>query len=138
MKIIFYRASTGNLFDKLVSKIDGGIYSHVEIVVDETPTHWVTIGSSNRDGGVRAGFFSKSDHWDIVEISESLKDGTPYLGHGYDWIGLLTTVWGWWPNCKNRWVCSAFVAKLAGLPSPKEWGVQDIYEWAQRHAIRME
>lgn len=138
MKIIFYRASTGNLFDKLVSKIDGGIYSHVEIVVSETDTHWVTIGSSNRDGGVRIGYLRKSDHWDIVQIGQDLEGGTTYIGHGYDWIGLLTTVWSWWPNCKNRWVCSAFVAKLAGLPSPKEWGVQDILVWAKQHATRME
>lgn len=129
-KLIFYRAKSGNLFDKLVAKIDGGEYSHIEIVIGQTPTHWETIGSSNRDGGVRLGFFRKSTHWDIVEISAELADGESYLDQGYDWLGLLTTVWGWWPNCKKRWVCSAFVAKLAGLPNPKEWGVQDIFEWA--------
>ena len=80
---------------------------------------------------------------DQFELSAYLEEmerdgGTTYIGHGYDWIGLLTTVWSWWPNCKNRWVCSAFVAKLAGLPSPKEWGVQDILVWAKRHATRME
>lgn len=129
-KLLFYKAASGNLFDKLVAKVDGGTYSHVEIVVSETATQWVTVGSSNRDGGVRIGYFRKSDHWDTVQIKPELKDGTAYIGQGYDWIGLGTTVYPWWPNCKKRWVCSAFVAELAGLPSPKEWGVQDIFEWA--------
>ena len=131
-KLIFYKAHTGNCFDKAVGKIDGGEYSHVELVIRETDTHWITVGASNRDGAVRVGTIAKTAHWDTVNIApEPPQDASYYLHAGYDWIGLGRTIWKWWPYCKRRWVCSTFIASLYCLPDSRSWGVQDIYTWAR-------
>lgn len=127
-KIILYKANRGNLFDKLVSKIDGGPYSHIEIVTRETPTHWITIASSNRDGGVRSGYIPKSDNWDVIQTDIKFGDNPfiRYLRDDYDWPGLATTIWPWFPSLPHAWVCSSFVAEVLGLPDPKTYGVADI------------
>lgn len=130
-KLIFYKAKTGVLFDKLVSFFDKGDYSHVEIVLHETEAYWVTVGSSNRDGGVRVAYINKSDHWDVVETqADVVKDLQPYMGAGYDWIGLGRTIYSWWPYCKKRWVCSTFAAEVFGIADPRGQGVEHVYKWA--------
>ena len=131
-KLIFYKAKAGSWFDKLVAWADKGVYSHVEIVLHETATHWTTVASSNRDGGVRVGLIRKTDHWDVVVVSHTPNSALPYLRHGYDWIGLGRTLWRWWPHCPRRWVCSTFAAELFNLPDPRGFGVQDLYKWASK------
>ena len=137
-KLIFYKAKNGRLFDKLVAWADGGIYSHVEIVLTETPTHWITAASSPRDGGVRIGMIRKTERWDVFRVSQTPKDATPFLRCKYDWLGLWRTIVRWWPYCKRRWVCSTFAAELFGLPDPRSFGVQDFLNWVASEGAKNE
>lgn len=137
-KLIFYRAETGNMFDKIVSFFDEGPYSHVEIVLEENETSWTTVGSSNRDGGVRVRTIPKSDHWDTIVINKTpIADYHEYIGAKYDWIGLGHTIWNWWPTTRFKYVCSTFAAELFGIDYPKEEGVHDFFLWAKSREIKL-
>ena len=131
-RLIFYKANRGQWLDKLVAFLDGGDHSHVERVISETDTHWRTIGSSWRDGGVRLGLIKKSDKWDILDIKDDpVSSGEEYLGYSYDYPGLIHTKISWFPTLPRGLVCSAFIAKIYGLRNPKEFGVRDSFKWAQ-------
>jgi len=96
------------------------------------------VASSNRDGGVRLGVIQKSDHWDEVIVNETMvKDYHAYLGDGYDWIGLLHTIYDWWPCVIGRWVCSTFASEMFAIEHPKENGVQKIFLWAKEREVKL-
>jgi hypothetical protein len=64
VKVAFYIASKGKLYDKLVSLFTGCKYSHVELVVND-----VCFSSSNRDGGVRSKVINlSSGKWELIAI----------------------------------------------------------------------
>ena len=135
-KLVFYKANYGNIFDKAISLVDGGPYSHVELVTAENENYWTTFASSNREGKVRMRLMPKSDHWDVVDVGPiRTKDLERYLGADYDWIGLGRTIWDWFPAQDDAWVCSAILAEVFGLENPKTYGVEDLRIWAISKSI---
>src|SRR5574343_387916 len=86
MKLAFYKAYKGNVFDKIVAwwtrpnfwKFwETGIYSHVEILFE----NGYCISSSPRDGGVRTkiiGDIYVSGNWTIYDIVHGQAEGDTY------------------------------------------------------------
>lgn len=130
IKLAFYKASHGNILDKIVAwwtrpcywKVwESSQYSHVEIIVDST----LCIGASPRENGVRLKSINDlyiSDKWDIVEVEVDKKytilDGIySELGKEYDWLCIFFShIVKVGIQEKKRWTCSELAAeKVLGI-----------------------
>lgn len=135
--LAFFKASKGNLIDKLIGKVDGSPYSHVELVIKRKEgmrTYYDCYSSHMNDGGVRIKqMLLNGNKWDLIPVPESVN--LPYaftffkencLGK-YDYLGLFTTILNWWPHGKKRWFCSELIAAMMQMPHPERTGIKDLY-----------
>lgn len=128
MRLAFYKATRpglAGLYNRAVRSIDGGPYSHAELMFSDG----VCASSSWMDGGVRFKVFEPSaDKWDIVDLADHFDERQArgwfeqHAGARYDLAGNLKFIWHWWPASKSRWFCtSAIAAALALPPAKKPW-----------------
>lgn len=119
MKIAFYRASAGNMFDKAINLWTGMYgYSHVELVFSDG----VSFSASSRDNLVRfARINFVPDRWEFVELplfnkideAKIRAQAENLAGRKYDWKGIF--LWMFLPLKKqdnDRWWCSEIVSFL--------------------------
>lgn len=120
MRIAFYIAEYGDIYDKAVSIITRGPYSHCELVFSDNT--W--FSSSPRDGGVR---FKKIDdkygHWEYIELPPINEEVARNLagklcGAKYDWGGALRTILPIHPSSPTKWFCTevcAYIVNRSGF-----------------------
>ena len=91
MKIIFYVAKYGTIWDQLIALRTWGPYSHVELMFSDG----MCFSSSPRDGGTR---FKKIQidpvHWTALDFPTDKEDCIrkwceKQVGKPYDWLGIL-------------------------------------------------
>lgn len=117
MKIAFYKARHGNLYDKIISIITLSKYSHCEIVFPNGEC-W---SSSSRDGGVRCKFINLDNHWDVFNINKSFDQSTIknwFLDNNqdsYDWFGAFGSTIRLNSSSENKKFCSYVCAIVLGL-----------------------
>ena len=130
MKAAFYKATRPGLagiYNRLVRLVDGGPYSHAELVFSDGM--WAS--SSYMDGGVRFKYPAEMspEKWDVFELDPTRFDEATARawfiknnGAPYDIAGNLKFVWHWWPASRTRWFCtSALAAALGVQPIAKPW-----------------
>lgn len=120
------------LNDRLITLIDGSDYSHAEFVWAYSKTGLsYCLSSSSRDGGVRAKFIDlNSGRWVLKPVSCDL-DYALYVfdsfkGAGYDYLGLGSTKFAWFPNIPNRVYCSELIAAMLGFVDHAAVGVREL------------
>ena len=123
MKIAFYKATRSGLqglYSRGVRLIDGGPYSHCELIF----SNGISASASFIDGGVR---FKQIDynnnHWDIFSIPDP--DGIQELrandwfveheGDKYDILGNVRFVFGFVKHDNNKQFCSEACAEALGF-----------------------
>lgn len=129
MRAAFYKGTRPGLvgvYNRLVRAVDGGPYSHAELVFSDG----LAASSSFMDGGVR---FKQIEFdpakWDFADLDpRRFDEGMARLwfieheGTPYDLAGNLKFVWHWWPASEWRYFCtSAMAAALSLPPLEKPW-----------------
>ena len=134
--LLFYRAR-GNpratILDKIVAWLDGGIFSHVEIVTRVDGYHVYTVGCHLFRGGVSRGYYdTRVDSCEFVTV-EAVDNGAAFfeatLGKRYSICAAMRTKWHWLPRL-GGWCCSSWVAAALGWAHAETLGVRDVYEMA--------
>lgn len=123
MKIIFYRGRT-RLFNRAVSFLTSGPYSHCEVVIDElSDGSVVSWSSSHLDGGVRRKvMLLNADNWDVLEIPGDASTVAAWFeahkGCGYDSLGLAGFIFRPIRGFSEKYFCSEAVAASLGVTEP--------------------
>lgn len=130
IQLWFYKAK-GNFLDKLIRLVTRSKYSHVELCIDG-----YCYSSSQWDGGVRRKLINFSDHWDKIELEVSSEHKLDMLilfqeenGKKYDWFGAIKTAIRFVPEHEDKFFCSEIVAQALGLPKPRNWTPEDLYQF---------
>ena len=127
MRLALYRGTRPGwqgIYSRLVRWIDGGPYSHVEIVFSDG----VSASASWIDGGVRFKAIDyRTEHWDFIDLPTDMEPAArewfqQHQGAGYDLIGNLRFVLGFVPHSRARWFCSEAAAAALGMPDPWRYG----------------
>lgn len=127
MKLALYRATRPGIqgiYSRVVRLVDGGQYSHTEIVFSDG----LSASASFIDGGVRLKRIDFDPaHWDFIDLSPSMEPAArqwfaDHEGAGYDLIGNLRFVAWFARPSKSRWFCSEAVAAALGMPEPWRYG----------------
>lgn len=136
--LAFFKAEMGTWADKLISRVDGCQYSHVELVVkrqDGDRMYYRCYSSHMADGGVRVKNLNLTEErWDLIPVPEKfdLAYALEFFQHNaqgkYDWMGLFSTILNWWPHGKKRWFCSELVSAMMQLPNPQTMGIKKLYQ----------
>lgn len=134
--LLFYRAS-GNpgatILDKLVAWIDGGIFSHVEIVTKVDGYLVETVGCHLFRGGVSRGYYdTRIDSCEFVTVHANDNGSCVFAatqGKRYSIYAAMRTKLHWLPRL-GGWCCSSWVAAALGWANAETLGVRDIYEMA--------
>lgn len=142
MRLALYKATRPGLqgiYSRVVRWVDGGPYSHVEILFSDG----VSASSSFIDGGVR---FKAIDydptHWDFIDLPVHFEPAArawfeQHEGARYDLVGNLRFVAWFVPHSKSRWFCSEAVAAALGMPDPWRYGPSGLaaaLRWKPQHA----
>jgi hypothetical protein len=126
MQLALYKATRPGLagvYNRLVRWVDGGPYSHAELVLSDG-TAW---SASYMDGGVRAKRIDFDPaKWDLVPLhgfdeAKARAWFEQHSGAGYDLAGNLKFVLRWWPHSKARWFCTEAIAAALKLPGKPHW-----------------
>ena len=134
MKIIAYKASAGTWLDKLIAWLDGSQYSHVELVLGQDKTHYITTGCHWGRGGVSVGYIRINPlEWDefvTPDVVSEAMESTALMARdrGYAIHKLPRTKWRWWPTFGRGFVCSTYLAWLLGFNDPDSYGVKDFIQ----------
>lgn len=110
MELIFYKASQGNIYDKMIAAATCGRYSHVEIKFNDG----ICFSSSPRDGGTRFKQINVSPkNWDIVnlKISSEQENNVRFfcekeVDKEYDWLAISCFLLPVNVNDAKKWYCS--------------------------------
>jgi uncharacterized protein YycO len=108
LKILFYKARYGKIWDKLIGLWTFGPYSHVEILFSDG----VCFSSSPRDGGVRfKNIHILPERWTAIDMptdqEENIKKWCEKkVGLRYDWWGILGFVLPFVRQERKAWYCS--------------------------------
>lgn len=145
--LMFYKASYGTLWDKLIAKLDGSPHSHVEIVQGWQDYKYLpvylgtvdsiqTIGCRADTGKVSVSTYHsdsslKFRYADFVLLPEASETTKYYKNIRYGFLKLPRTKFTWWKLFfRNTDVCSTWVARVLGLKDPDSVGVKDMYDHA--------
>ncbi len=136
MQLALYKGTRGGLagvYNRLVRWIEGGPYSHCELVF----ASGMAASASWMDGGVRLKRIDfDPSRWDLVELSNQLDEEAALawfeqrLGARYDLAGNIRFVLTWWPHSRTRWFCSEAIGAALGVPSPEDFGPNGLYRLA--------
>ena len=143
--LLFYPAKqpTATWLDRLVAWIDGGQFSHVEIVERIEANLVYTVGCHAGRGGVSRGIYNDiRERFELVTVDaynpsiQAIIKGT--MGAPYNYLGALRTVLPWLPEPTKGWCCSTWAADVLFLESAATFGVEKLYQWAKQHEIKNE
>ena len=145
MELIFYIASRGDIYDKLVAAATFGRYSHVEIRFSDG----MCFSSSSRDGGTRFKQIELNPlNWDIVPLSFVTKEQEnevrmwceSQLGKAYDWRGILCFYLPGDIRDRSKWYCSDVCAcalrEAAILNLPLKVSPSQMYKIVKKEMAR--
>lgn len=128
LRVAFYkgtRPGIPGLYNRLVRLIDGGPFSHCELIFSDG----MCASSSFMDGGVRYKQMTPDPaKWEIRDLSSPFDEATArawfdqHNGAGYDLAGNLRFVFRWWPHSRSRWFCSEAIGAALGLSTPENLG----------------
>jgi hypothetical protein len=121
MKVQFYIASNGNLFDKIIAWWTNSLFSHVEIDME----NGMGFSASNRWNCVRYAMIDfNNGNWKSVDVDIDLDlvklRADKITGKKYDYIGVF--LWFVIPKSyqhPKRYWCSEAVAHVLGLENDK-------------------
>lgn len=111
--------------DWLTRRLTKSPYSHCEIAIPISGSHFDCYSSSIRDGGVRCKTMSlPADKWDLIELPGGHTAHarlwfifTQTQGRRYDWLGAIGIVAGTRQN-HNKWFCSEWCAYVLDYAEP--------------------
>ena len=138
MKLLFYKGRkaenpSSGIWDNIICWVTNSQFSHVEIALGETTSHYNTWSSSNREIGVRETWiFKNRTIWTEVDIDE---DPAPVLrwfekhkGEKYDWIGLIgTRIHLKYFRSNNKWFCSEAIADALDIENSWKMTPEKLY-----------
>jgi hypothetical protein len=150
MKLAFYKATKGNLWDKLIGiwtrpnffnpfKLG---YSHVEIIYRDC----LCFSSSPRDGGTRFKVINDlytSGNWNIVDVKtyfnqEDIKVFCErQVGKKNDWLCIFFTfLIPFNFEEPNRWICSEIVGKFVfNLKRPSRYSPNKLFKYCKNNNL---
>ena len=118
MKIIFYKAKNGTLFDKFISLLSFSEYSHCELLFSDG----LCMSASSRDGGVRIKKIEIDEHWDVYDLPEGYYDEKAIrywfasnIDDTYDWAGAVGSLVRLDLTTEDKKFCSYVCAICLGL-----------------------
>lgn len=136
IRVAFFQGPVQNkwrqLAHKIICAIDGGKYSHCE-VIDAEGYCW---GSSYIDGGVRRKLVNfNNERWKVLELEGDLEKVVAWFelheGEKYDMFGLLGFVLPWRVSDRSRWFCSEAIAEALGIPLSWKVGLKELASFAK-------
>lgn len=141
MRLALYNATRPGLqgiYSRLARWIDGGKYSHCELVFSDG----VSASASFIDGGVRFKYIDYDPaHWDFIEVAGNEAQARQWFvehaGARYDLVGNLRFVAWFVPHSKSRWFCSEAVAAALGMADAWRYGPNGLHA-ALTYAHRQE
>ena len=127
------RAFPEGVYNALGRALDGGPYSHMELVTSGNgSTSRVSLSSSFIDGGVRGKLvgYSSVGNWDFIQIPDpdgSIEDRVWHLfnqrnGRPYDWVANIRFFCGFVRENPKRDFCSEFAMAALGYPEAWRYG----------------
>jgi len=142
ISIAFYKGE-GNIFNKIVRKWTGSVYSHAELILADGRT-WISITPF-----IKSKIYSKKDpeynenEWDFVELSvtpeqHSIIERFYLLTEGcrYDWVGMLLSQFlPFKIKSQGRWYCSEWIAYALRISGIVSWESVQIYDQADLSPI---
>ena len=133
MKILFYKGRA-RLFNRGVSWLTVGPYSHCEVVTAEHLDGSITCwGASFTDGGVREKRMTlHPDNWDVVDVPSLDADkAVAWLeanrGMPYDKLGLMGFFFRPITGNHDKVFCSELIAILLCLKDPWRYDPNTLY-----------
>lgn len=122
-------------WDKVTCFFDKSPYSHVELAIPRDDGLFDCYSSSVRDGGVRTKPIDlNTGHWQLMPVTIDLNHAMQVFqaeqGKPYDWLGLISTKYYWFPSRSDAWFCSEICACMCGIWDNGNYGVKRLYEWA--------
>lgn len=127
MRLALYKGTRPGwegLYSRLVRWLDGGEYSHCELVFGDG----VSSSSSYIDGGVRFKLIDyRPEHWDFIELAPHLEDTArdwfrSHVGQPYDLWGNVRFAFGFARESKGAWFCSEAVMAALGFKEAYRYG----------------
>lgn len=128
MKLALYKGTRPGfqgLYSRLARWLDGGSYSHCELVFGDG----VSASSSYIDGGVRFKIidYGDTDHWDFIDLPDALEDSARdwfriHAGQPYDLWGNVRFAFGFARESKGAWFCSEAVMAALGFKEAYRYG----------------
>ena len=127
MRLALYKGTRPGwegLYSRLVRWLDGGEYSHCELVFSDG----VSASSSYIDGGVRFKLIDyDEDHWDFIDLPDALEDSArdwfrSHVGQPYDLWGNVRFAFGFARESQGKWFCSEAVMAALGFKEAYRYG----------------
>ena len=127
MRLALYkgiRPGWQGVYSRLVRWLDGGPYSHCELVFEDG----VNASSSYIDGGVRFKIIDyRPEHWDFIDLPDALEDSArdwfrSHVGQPYDLWGNVRFAFGFARESKGKWFCSEAVMAALGFAEAYRYG----------------
>ena len=127
MRLALYKGTRPGwqgLYSRLVRWLDGGLYSHCELVFADG----VSASSSYIDDGVRFKLIDyRPEHWDFIDLPASLEDSARdwFRSHSrqpYDLWGNVRFAFGFARESKGAWFCSEAVMAALGFKEAYRYG----------------
>ena len=127
MKLALYKSTRPGwqgFYSRLVRWLDGGPYSHCELVFSDG----VSASASYLDSGVRFKIIDfKPAHWDFIDVPDALEDSArdwfrSHVGQPYDLWGNVRFAFGFARESKGKWFCSEAVMAALGYSEAYRYG----------------
>ena len=122
MKIAFYIAQHGDIYDKAISIASTSIYSHVELVLSTG----ISASASLRDGGVRFKMIDYDYKWHVYKLDflgyyDEARIVSWFDKHDhekYDLLGAFGSALRLDWTSRDKKFCSCAVSEVLELPNP--------------------
>lgn len=110
---------TNSPIGKAIRLQTGGSVNHVSIqqgnIVTEAQMFKGVTGGHNEKTIVESFIFEKGDAQTVRDFAKA------QMGKGYDWLGILSFIWNFFPERMGKWYCS----ELGMVALMKYLGVKD-------------
>lgn len=132
IKIAFYKGTRKGVqgaYSKLARFVDGGIYSHCEVIFSDG----ISASSSFIDKGVRFKRIEyNSENWDVIEVPsvnelQVRQWFEEHEGDKYDILGNLRFGFFFIKDSRNKFFCSEAIAEAIGLKDAYRYGPNGLY-----------
>lgn len=139
------RPGLQGLYSRAVRLVDGGPYSHCELVFSDG----LSASASYIDGGVRFKHIEyDARRWDFIALPPHIEYMARrwfewHEGDRYDLTGNIRFLAWFVPEDPNGWFCSEAIAAAMGMPEPHRLGPNGLaavarftnqHRWAFEHA----